>query len=210
MTATLPVTLRSETGTAAIRRMRQNARVPAILYGHGETNVNLSLETNVIASLLEQGERTVELRGAVSETVLIREVQWDSFGRHILHLDFQRVSAREKVEVTVAIELRGEAPGVKQGGVVEQLLHEIDIECPATAIPKSFEVNINDLDLNDIVRADSLELPDGAKMLIETETIIVQCVEMAPEAEAGEEGGAAEHAEPEVIRRESEGEGESD
>jgi large subunit ribosomal protein L25 len=205
MTATLPVTLRTETGTAAIRRLRQEARVPAILYGHGEANVNLSLETHAISTLIDQGVQAVELSGALTETVLIREIQWDTFGREILHLDFQRVSAREKVEVTVAIELLGEAPGVKQGGVVEQLLHEVDIECPATAIPKSLEVNINDLELNDSVRASALVLPKGAKLLVDDEQMIVQCAEMAAEVEAEEEEGvAADHAEPEVIRRESE------
>lgn len=205
MTATLPVTLRTETGTAAIRRLRQAARVPAILYGHGEANVNLSLETHAISTLVDQGVQAVELSGALTETVLIREIQWDTFGREILHLDLQRVSAREKVEVTVAIELLGEAPGVKQGGVVEQLLHEVDIECPATAIPKSLEVNINDLELNDSVRASALALPKGAKLLIDDEQMIVQCAEMAAEVEAEEEEGvAADHAEPEVIRRESE------
>ena len=73
-------------------------------------------------------------------------------GHHVVHVDFTRISADELVKVVVAIELRGEAPGVKEGGVVEQLVHQIEVECPAGSIPDKLHVNINHLKLNEAIK----------------------------------------------------------
>ena len=86
---------------------------------------------------MRHGSRLVDLTGAVSESAFIRELQWDTWGTSVVHVDFTRISADELVKVVVAIELRGEAPGVKEGGVVDQLVHQIEVECPAGASPTS-------------------------------------------------------------------------
>jgi large subunit ribosomal protein L25 len=203
MADTLEVSVRRETGTGRMRRLRRAGLVPAILYGHGEENVNLAVPASKLVMLVNHGVQTVKLSGEVDETVLIREVQWDAFGIDILHVDFLRVSSREKVEATVAVELRGEAPGAKEGGMLEQLLHQFEIECPAMSIPERLEVNINELGLGDSVRAAELELPPGATLLTDPDRVVVQCVEVAP---AEEEIPVPAAAEPEVIGRD-EGEG---
>ena len=94
---------------------------------------------------MRRGSRLVELQGGVNETALIRGIQWDTYGLEVLHLDLARVSAGEKVRVKLSLELRGEAPGTREGGIVEQVLHDVEIECPAAAIPDRIEVSIRGL-----------------------------------------------------------------
>jgi large subunit ribosomal protein L25 len=137
-------------------------------------------------------------------------MQWDVWGTGILHVDFARVSADETIEVTVSVDLRGQAPGVKEGGIVEHLVHEVEIECKATAVPDKIVVNINQFKLGEAITVADLVLPAGAKCLGDPAAIVAQCV--LPVAAAEEEAvGEAGEAEPEVIggRKEDE-EGEAE
>jgi large subunit ribosomal protein L25 len=104
--------------------------------------------------------------------------------------------------VTVSLELRGEAPGLKEGGMVEQLMHELELECEATDVPEKIEVNVNTLGLNESITAGELELPSTAKIGCTADTVVVQCVvpTVAPEEEEALAGEAGE-GEPEVIGR---------
>ena len=198
MSETLQVSKRKSRGTKNARRQRAAGSVPAVLYGHGEESVSLSVDGTEISAALRQGARLVELQGDVSDKALIREVQWDTFGIDILHVDFTRVSADERIEVTVVVELRGVAPGTKAGGVVDHQTHEVQVECPADSIPEKLQVNINSLELGESISVSTLELPEGSNLLADPDTVIVQCIEPAPEAD--EEGEAAS-AEPELIGR---------
>ncbi|MBN2293927.1 MAG: 50S ribosomal protein L25, partial [Pirellulales bacterium] len=139
------------------------------------------------------------------ETAFIRELQWDVWSRHIQHVDFTRVSADEKVEVSLAIELRGEAPGVKEGGIVEQLLHELHLECPVTSLPEKISVSVNNLVLDGSIKVSDLELPQGATVVGDDSAMVVHCITPVEAPEEGEETVGEE--EPEVIggRKEEEG-----
>jgi large subunit ribosomal protein L25 len=209
MPEALNVELRETRGKREARRMRREGKVPAVLYGHGQDNLSLTVSEEQLAAAIRHGTRLVDLKGAANETALIRELQWDTFGTNVLHLDFARVSADERIEVEVAVELRGEAPGVKDGGVIEHLLHQLRVECPAIAIPDKLRVSINSLALKGQILVKDVKLPDGATVLDDPEEIVVQCVE--PAAESDEETGG-EAAEPELIgrKREDEEEGEEE
>ena len=122
--------------------------IPGILYGHGEANVNLAVPMRRISSAVRHGIRVVELKGVVNEKAFIRDLQWDVYGVDILHVDFARVSEHERIELRVTVELRGQAPGLKEGGVVELLVHDLEIECEALRIPEKLEVNVNELQLD--------------------------------------------------------------
>ena len=169
------------------RRLRLSGSIPAILYGHGLQNVPLAVESEALTAAIRHGSRLVSLTGAVSESAFIRELQWDTWGTHIVHVDFTRISEHEIVEVRVPVELRGEAPGVREGGVVVQHVHEVEIACPASVIPERVAVNVNQLQLNASILLNSLELPEGAKILAaDMEAIVVECivpVEMPPAAQ---------------------------
>ena len=108
----LEVQIRDSRGTRNARRLRQAGSVPAVLYGHGQETVNLSVSSEQFVAAIRHGSRVVALAGAVDQTALIRDVQWDTFGIEVLHVDFARVSASELVTTMVQVELRGEAPGV--------------------------------------------------------------------------------------------------
>src|SRR5262245_5156762 len=142
MAEMLNVKVRDSRGKREARRLRRAGEIPAVLYGHGEKNFSLVVSAEAMASVVRHGGRVVELAGAVNEKALIRALQWDTFGIDVLHVDFTRVSEHERIEVKVSVELRGQAIGAKDGGVVEHFVHEVEIECEALAIPDKLELNI--------------------------------------------------------------------
>ena len=190
---------------ANARRLRKAGSVPAVLYGHGEETVSLSCGADAITTAIRHGSRVVSLTGAVQQTALIVDVQWDAFGVEVLHVDFTRVSASELVTTSVAIETRGEAPGIKEGGVVEQPVHEVEVELPASKVTDRLQLNINKLHLGETLTAGDLDIPEGGTLVTPPETVLVQCVE--PKEIIEPEEGLETGAEPEVIgQKESEGE----
>jgi large subunit ribosomal protein L25 len=203
----LHVELRNLHGKRNSRRLRRTGLVPAILYGHGLECVSLAVQVGKLETVLRHGSRLVNLVGAANESAFVRELQWDTFGTHVLHVDLTRISAHEKVEVQVTIELRGEAPGVREGGMVSQLIHQVSIECPAGSIPDKLLVNINHLALEQAIKVSELKLPEGAVMLGDPEAVVVQC--MIP-VEVSDEAAEAVPGEPEVIGAKKEEEGEDE
>lgn len=200
------LTLKSESrtgkGSRDANRLRKAGRVPAVVYGHKEVPTNVTLAGDELAAALRHHARTVQLVIAgKSETVLIQEVQHDHLGSTILHVDFRRVSADERVRTTVEIELRGIAPGTMSGGVLDQPLHKIHIECPALSIPESIRVKIDSLLLGQSIHVKELDFPAGVKALEDPEQIVVQVKQQVAMVEPTAEPGANE---PEVITKKKE------
>ena len=199
----LEVEARETVGKRRNRRLRQSGKTPAVLYGHKKEVVNLAVSTDLLRAALRHGSRFVKLSGAVSERAFIKEVQWNTWGDVVLHVDFTRVSEHEHVQLSVPVVLRGEAPGVKDGGVVKQHLHKIEIETEPTSAPEQIVVGINDLAFNGSIRIADVPVPEGVKFLVDPETLVVECSEQAEVDEAVEEAGEGE---PEVIGRKKEAE----
>jgi large subunit ribosomal protein L25 len=209
MADTLNVTSRNETGSSRMRRLRQKGLIPAILYGHGEANVNLAVSADELFGIIKHGGKLLTLRGEVADSALLRAVQWDTFGKEVLHVDLMRVSATELVDTTVTIELRGTAVGISEGGVIQFITHEIDIECPAASIPEKIQVTINDLHLGSAIHASEVALPPGAKLVTNGDVVIAQCV--APKVEEEVTAPLVEGAvEPELIKKEKPAEEEAE
>jgi len=207
MAETLHVEKRKEHGTRHSIKLRREGRLPAILYGHGEGAVSLSLPADEMEASLRHGAKVVDLAGAESGKALVQEIQWDTFMHHVLHVDLLRVKAGEKVTVEVPVELRGEAPGSRVGGVVELLVHSLEIEVPLDQVPEKLHVNINHLEIDqELTIKDIEDLPPGAKVSEDESTVIVHCVMKAVEEE--EEAGEGATAEPEIIAKGKEEEGE--
>jgi large subunit ribosomal protein L25 len=161
-----------------------------------------------VSTALRHGSRLVELKGELAEKAFIRDLQWDTFGLEVVHMDLARISEHERVKVQVGIDLRGEAPGVREGGVVQHLLHELSIECPVSAIPDKLHVSINHLAKGGEIKVSDLSLPEGVKVLTPADELVVQCVEPT---EAPEDVAVPlEGAEPEVIGRKAEAEEEEE
>jgi large subunit ribosomal protein L25 len=197
-TETLAVELRTVGGSHESRKLRRVGNVPGILYGHGQEPVKLSVSADALNTALRHHSRLVQLQGGVNESALIKDIQFDTFGIDILHVDFTRVSTDERIEVEVTVELKGTSPGALSGGVINHLLHEVQIECLATAIPEKLTLNISNLQKGDELTASKIDLPADVKLLTNGSLIAVQCLQPGAEPDATAVGGPAE---PEVIKR---------
>ena len=206
MSDSVEVKLRKETGTRASRRLRREGLVPAVLYGHGEKCVDLVATREAVQAAVRHGSRIVELKGAVKTGALIRELQWDTYGVEPLHIDFLRVSATDRVKVKVPVELKGECPGQRAGGVLSLTLHEIELECRADVVPEKIHVAVGKLQLGGTIKVHDLELPTGAKALADADEAVVTCTVPVDKADEA----AAAGVEPELIGRKPAEEGEAE
>ena len=210
MAELLHVEKRNSFGKRNNERLRLAGRLPAILYGHGEESVSLTLAADQFEASIRHGAKVVDLDGDASGKALLQDVQWDTFFQQVLHVDLLRVRAGEKVKIDVPIELRGEAPGVRDGGVLEQLIHSIEIEVALDVIPDKLHLRVNNLQIDGHLTAkDIVDLPEGATILSDEDAMIVHCVMREAEEEeaaAAEEGVSAE---PEVIGKGKEDEEEA-
>jgi large subunit ribosomal protein L25 len=201
MIETIQVEKRDAVGSLAVRKLRQRGMVPAILYGHGEENVCLAVKREAVTGLVRHGAKLVSLTGAITETALLREVQWDTFGADVVHLDFARVAQSEKVQVTLPVHLHGEAPGVGADAQLRFISHELTIECPAASIPEYITVDISSLGRGQAIHVNELKLPEGMRAVTPANIVIVQVTVVSA---AAEEAAGATGAEPELIRKEKE------
>jgi large subunit ribosomal protein L25 len=202
MAETLQVELRKEQGRRGAKKLRNSGKIPAILYGHGEASVSITQ----MASALRHHSRLVQLAGGVSESALIKDMQYDTYGIDVLHVDFARVSTDERITVEVSIELKGQSVGAREGGVIAHQLHEVEVECLAVAIPEKLTINISNLAKGKALHISEIDVPAGVKILGDPNAIVVACTEPAAEAEAVP--GGATGAEPELIGRKPDAEGE--
>ncbi len=188
------------TGTKFSRKLRKQGRIPAIIYGHKQTPTPISMTRDSVWEMIKKKTHLAELEmdGGANETVLVRDIQWDHLGKEIIHLDFARVSAGESIETEVPVELRGTAPGVAEGGVLEQLVHAIEVTCRADAIPDNIKVDISELHIGKAIHAKELKLPDGVTVKGDPEALIVHVTTKALETAAE----PAEGTQPEVIKPE--------
>jgi len=199
---------RTGKGSRDADRVRKAGRVPAVVYGHKEAPLAVSVPRDELASALRHHARTLDLVvDGKTETVLIQEVQHDHLGSGLVHVDFRRVSKDERIRTTVDIELRGTAPGATGGGALDQPLHKIHVECPAVSIPESIRVKIDGLLLGQAIHVKELELPPGVKALDDPDLVVVQVKQQqlaAPEPTALVPEAGAGAAEPEVITKKKE------
>jgi large subunit ribosomal protein L25 len=201
------------TGTRVARRLRKSGRIPAVIYGHKQAVIPVTLSHDDVLRMVKSPSHLAELDlDGTTETVLIREVQWDHLGKEVLHLDFARVSAEEIVETEVPVEIRGHAAGTAAGGIVEHVVHSLSIKCKAGAIPDSIKVDISGLELDQGIHVRDLKLPPDVTVDADPELLIVHIVSRAAAPEPTEATPAAAEAptQPEVIkpeRKEKEKEG---
>lgn len=211
MAENLNVKRREKLGGSNNRRLRRVGQVPAVLYGHGEASVPLAIESTALMGVIRHGGKLVRLEGDLSEGAFIKAVQWDVYGKDLVHVDLLRVSETEKVRTTVTIELKGTAAGLSEGGIIEFVVHELDIECPAASVPEKLVINVTGLHLGKAIHAREVTLPEGASVLDDEDMVIVHCIAPHDEGDgtvagAGEAGGV----EPELIRKEKSAEDEGD
>jgi len=200
---TLPIETREKTGSGGAHKLRAAGKIPGVLYGHGTDPVHVAFEAKVFDDLLHKGGRTgvltLTLGGKKADTALVREVQRNPVSRKIEHVDLQRVTAHEAVHATLPLITVGTSRGVRDfGGVMDVLVHEIEVEGPVDELPDHLEIDVSDLGIHQHATAAQIKLPKGFKLRVAADTNIV-VVEASKTAQTLEAGAATEQAAPEVI-----------
>lgn len=203
----LKVESRTGRGTRAAEKLRKQGKVPGIIYGHKLPNAQVSVDAEELDRAIRvQHARVLDLAlDGKSETVLIRELQWDYLGKVMMHVDFERKSRTETVRVTVPVELRN-TPKITGGGVLDQPLHTLHIECPLGSIPEAIRIDITNLTLGAPIHVRELTLPEGVKVLESPEAVVVQLKLPGIEPVAVVAGAVAAGSEPEIIKKEKKSE----
>lgn len=196
---------RSASGSSAAARLRKVGKVPGIVYGHGEAPVTIAVPGRDLEHLLHRGTLVLELElDGNTQRVLVKEVQYDYLGTTPIHVDLARVSLDERVCVTVPIELRGTPKGCKEGGVLEQVISDLEVECLVTEIPERLRVDVSEMSLGNMLKIADVPLPEGVRAMGAAELVICTVRQPVEEAEAvapAAAGEGATGAEPEVIGR---------
>lgn len=206
-TATLSAKKRTQAGKGVARKLRGAEQIPGIIYGHNREPQMLAVDGRELDRLLDRvsAETTVvelDIEGATART-LIREIQRHPFKRQILHIDFLELVAGEKVTVNVPVVLVGTPAGVRNaGGVLDQILRELQVEVDPANIPNHIDVDVSGLDVNSSLHVSDIQVPEGVEVLDDADATV--CVITPPRVEA--EGaapaeGAEAPAEPELIRK---------
>jgi large subunit ribosomal protein L25 len=207
----VPAEGRTDTGKNANRKLRSRGLIPGVLYASGKEAVAVQVSPDEIGRVLKSaaGENTLfDLDiGGKRRKVILKEFQREPLRGKLLHADFYEVALDRKIEVKVHIELEGTPVGVKlQGGIVDFVTREIEVECLPVDIPEKIVVDISHLELGKHLRVSDLKVSDKVKLLVEPDVVVAHVVlpraEVAAEA-ATAEGAPAEAAaaEPEVIKK---------
>lgn len=214
MAETLNCILRRETGKSAARRLRARKMLPGIIYGHNTRNIPVEVGENDFLALWKNlQERQVLLELVIRDEQknkesrvqgLLQDYQHDILTRRFLHLDFHQVKAREKVRISIPVEIRGEAPGVKKGGILDVVIREIEIEALPADLPGNVVIDVGRLEIGDAILVSEIELGEKVAVMTTADEPIVTVLSprhAEPETTVEEEAEAAaeEKTEPEVI-----------
>jgi large subunit ribosomal protein L25 len=207
-TVPLKANQRLQTGKQAAKKLRAGKRVPAVVYGAGinPTAVDVGLDEFSRAIHTRAGENVViqltvaEGQKNFEKTVVIKEIQLNPVTDAIQHVDFNAISLTEKIKVKVMLHVKGDAPGVKEGGVLDVVHHEIEVECLPTNIPERLDADISNMKIGDSIHLREIVFPSGVTpQLAEDEVVVAIHAPQAEEVPAAAEEVAAE---PEVIGKE--------
>jgi len=196
---------RTRGGTGAARATRREEKVPGVVYGDGRAPENIAVNGRELNIIIDRGKflsTVFELDvGGKKSRVIPREVQLDPVRDWPIHVDFQRVGAGARIRVNVPVRFinEGLSPGLKRGGVLNIVRHEVEVTCPADAIPDFFEFNLEGLEIGRSVHISATKLPDGVKPTIQNRDFTVATIaghKIEEEPTPGAEVAAAEGAVP--------------
>ncbi|HTZ85489.1 MAG TPA: 50S ribosomal protein L25 [Solirubrobacteraceae bacterium] len=219
----LDVRSREAQGSRAARRLRRAGRIPGVLYGGDGEAVGFDVDARELRIALAGSGAVLDLSldGAKTTPVVLKETQRDPVRGDTVHVDMLRVRLDQAIHAVVPLELSGvdDAPGVKQGGILEQIVREVNVEALPTAIPESIVHEVGEMQIGDTIGLDAIAMPDGVTLLDEVEETVVatlsppklqaEAEELEAETElVGEGEGGEAAAEGEGSGGEDSGDGE--
>ena len=187
------------------RRVRVQGLIPAVVYGAGQPPVPVTVDPKVITKILhsDSGHNSIfdlNIEGGAGSKVMIVDWQNEPIKGKLLHIDLKRIAMNVRMTVSVPVQLDGVPVGVKTGGgVLSQVLHEVEIECLPGDIPSHIDVDVSELELNDAIHISDLPHTDKIKFLGEEDALVAHVTAMKEEVEA--EPVVAAPAEPEVAKK---------
>jgi large subunit ribosomal protein L25 len=203
----LTITRREATGKQAAKRLRREGRVPAILYG-GATPEPVTVDPKAILRMIHGREGTTRLltlkfdgeQAGGTRLAIIRDLQFDPVSEDLVHVDLQEVAADRAITVRVAVRPVGEAAGVKeQKGILNLVLHELEVSCLPTAIPERIDADVTTLMIGDVLTVGALRAPEGVRIVTGANQAVATIVPPMAEEVAVPAAAAAAVAEPEVL-----------
>ena len=158
-TLLLKAEIREHTGSKAVQKVRKEGRIPAIVYGHKQKPVAISLDAHNFVEGLHHGHRLMDVQiGKKKEKMIDKDLQYDYLGKDIIHSDLMRVSVTEMIKFTVPIELKGAgaAKGTHEGGIIEEHADHLEIESKATDIPETIVVSVKEMSVGDALHTSDI------------------------------------------------------
>lgn len=209
-TVELKVSRREELGKGPAKRLRKQDRIPAILYGSKLEPVPLAIDASEFGKVLKTGGGgnvliTLKIPGAekdADQTVIIKEIQLDPVTDRLCHVDLNAISLTEKIRVKVPLHAKGEVPGVKEGGVLEHVHREVEVECLPTEIPEKIDVAVDHMNIGDAIHIKELTFPPGVICTLNPEEVVFTV--LAPMKEEVAVPTEEVPTEPEVIGKKKE------
>jgi large subunit ribosomal protein L25 len=202
----LEAELRPHAGRKAATDVRRAGRIPAVVYGHKQQPVSISLDAHALVEGLHHGHRLMDVKiGGETGKMIVKDLQYDHLGKNIIHVDMMRVDITETVRVQVPVEFKGTAKGTHEGGIFEGHVDHIEVSCKVTDIPETVVVWVKELGVGQTMHAGDIELPAGVKLVSDESLLIASC-HMLAVAKTTEQVETEAPAEPEVIGEQKEGE----
>ena len=213
---TLPAEARDRAGKGASRHLRREGRVPAVIYGEKQEAVSIHVEEKLLTKMLHTGHFMnsvimIDIAGKANRT-LPKDVQFHPVSSRPIHVDFLRIGEHSQVTVNVPVRFDNEeaSPGLKRGGVLNIVQHELELVCDAASIPNEIHLPLDGLEIGDSIHISQVKLPDGVTAANQDEDFTVATI-VAPSAMKAEEEEAAPEGEVPVVGEEgAEGEGEAE
>jgi large subunit ribosomal protein L25 len=209
---------RSVAGKGSARQLRRDGVTPAILYGGDGGPASLQVDSKEFVKVLHTGGEHAVVRLEVADNAdiscnaMVKGIQWGPVKGELLHIDFLRIRIDEKIQTVVPVVTVGQAPGVTEGGLADQQLREVDVECLPLDVPEELRVDISSMGIGDSLHVSDLDVPGNVTVLTEAERAIITIVAPRLAVEEEEEAEAEEGAEPELVEAggDEEAEGETE
>jgi large subunit ribosomal protein L25 len=204
--ATLKAMGRATKGKGSARKLRAAGRIPAVVYGHAEEARSISVDAHELERLfagisIENTVIDLGIDEAAAIRVLVRETQTHPYRMEVLHVDFYQVHAGEQVTVEIPIQIAGTAQGVREGGILDQILHELPVRCLVDQIPEAIEVDVSALAVGDTIHVRDLSLPKGVEVEVEGDRVVCSVTPpTVPALEEEPEEPAGDGTSPELVR----------
>jgi len=201
-TLTLSATTRQRTGSGVLKQMRREGQLPSVVYGMGQENLNIKVNTKTLTDMLANSASEsilvdLEIDGGATQSAFLQSTQHDALTGALVHADFLAVTEGMMITASLPVEVHGEPVGVKAGGILEQLIRDLEISCSPKDLPEIIHANIEHLAVGDSISISDLDLPDGVTPTLAGDVLVaivnesrVTKSEVAGEASAGEEEAA--------------------